>query len=198
MASPSTISLLGFICQSKLFSALFSLILSNIHLLQYHIIKVYKKKHSPQYLCRPQVFTHREAYEQVVAKTEEKLQRARTEYKRAYGALLAAPETNQDSELKRAYLEAHNAYVLQLHATNAISERYQFHCLPGLLGEVSEVYEELCGLTCTCVSGISEAAGDRVAEQIKRYQALAKEVKVVNPQSDLQVRFSSNLIQISS
>ncbi|OXU27074.1 hypothetical protein TSAR_014471 [Trichomalopsis sarcophagae] len=133
------------------------------------------------------VFTHREAYEQVVAKTEEKLQRARAEYKRAYGALLAAPETSQDSELKRAYLEAHNAYVLQLRATNAISERYQFHCLPGLLGEVAEVYEELCGLTCTCVSGISEAAGDRVAEQIKRYQALAKEVKVVNPQSDLQV-----------
>lgn len=136
----------------------------------------------------PQVFAHRDAYEQVVSKTEEKLQRARLDYKRAYAALL----TNEagggaEQELKRAYLESHNAYILQLRATNAITERYQSHCLPGLLGEIAEVYEELCGLTCKCVAGISEAAGERSGEQAKRYQAVAKEAQAVVPSNDLQV-----------
>ncbi|XP_018313314.1 uncharacterized protein Stacl isoform X3 [Mycetomoellerius zeteki] len=134
------------------------------------------------------VFAHRDAYEQVVSKTEEKLQRARLDYKRAYAALL----TNEagggaEQELKRAYLESHNAYILQLRATNAITERYQCHCLPGLLGEIAEVYEELCGLACKCVAGISDAAGERSGEQAKRYQIVAKEAQAVIPSNDLQV-----------
>ncbi|XP_011066970.1 PREDICTED: uncharacterized protein LOC105153675 isoform X3 [Acromyrmex echinatior] len=133
------------------------------------------------------VFAHRDAYEQVVSKTEEKLQRARLDYKRAYAALL----TNEagggaEQELKRAYLESHNAYILQLRATNAITERYQCHCLPGLLGEIAEVYEELCGLACKCVAGISDAAGERSGEQAKRYQIVAKEAQAVIPSNDLQ------------
>ncbi|XP_011864663.1 PREDICTED: uncharacterized protein LOC105560289 isoform X4 [Vollenhovia emeryi] len=133
------------------------------------------------------IFAHRDAYEQVVSKTEEKLQRARLDYKRAYAALL----TNEagggaEQELKRAYLESHNAYILQLRATNAITERYQFHCLPGLLGEIAEVYEELCGLACKCVAGISEGAGERSGEQAKRYQVVAKEAQAVVPSNDLQ------------
>ncbi|XP_023245470.1 uncharacterized protein LOC106637385 [Copidosoma floridanum] len=139
------------------------------------------------------VFTHRESYEQLMAKTEEKLQRARAEYKRAYGALLGTPEPSQDSELKRAYLEAHNAYVLQLRATNAMVDFYQIQCLPGLLGEIGEIYEELCSLACGCISGVSDAANDRIIEQSKRYQALGKEVKTVNAQLDLQESVEGNL-----
>lgn len=127
------------------------------------------------------------------------MQRARLDYKRAYAALL----TNEagggaEQELKRAYLESHNAYILQLRATNAITERYQFHCLPGLLGEIAEVYEELCGLACKCVAGISESAGERSGEQAKRYQVVAKEAQAVVPSNDLQVpntRSSKRLIE---
>ncbi|XP_011696194.1 PREDICTED: uncharacterized protein LOC105454917 [Wasmannia auropunctata] len=132
------------------------------------------------------VFAHRDAYEQVVSKTEEKLQRARLDYKRAYAALLTNEAGGVEQELKRAYLESHNAYILQLRATNAITERYQFHCLPGLLGEIAEVYEELCGLACKCVAGISDAAGERSGEQAKRYQVVAKEAQTVVPSNDLQ------------
>ncbi|KAK1123572.1 hypothetical protein K0M31_008274 [Melipona bicolor] len=132
------------------------------------------------------VFTHREAYEQVVTKTEEKLQRARADYKRAYASLLTI-DGGSEQELKRAYFEAHNAYVLQLKATNAITERYQSQCLPGLLGEIAEVYEELCGLACKCVAGISEAAAERAGEQAKRYLAVAKEAQVIAPLNDLQI-----------
>lgn len=134
-----------------------------------------------------QVFDHRDAYEQVVSKTEEKLQRARLDYKRAYGALLTSGGGGVEQELKRAFLESHNAYILQLRATNAITERYQFHCLPGLLGEIAEVYEELCGLACKCVAGISETAGERAGEQAKRYQVVAKEAQAILPSNDLQV-----------
>ncbi|XP_044580368.1 uncharacterized protein LOC123262257 isoform X3 [Cotesia glomerata] len=137
------------------------------------------------------VFAHREAYEQVVSKTEEKLQRARVDYKRAYGALLTINESTaseqEQNNLKRAYFDAHNAYVLQLRATNAIVERYQFHCLPTLLGEIAEVYEELSGLTCGCVTRIAEAAGERVNEQTKRYQTIVKEAQNISAQNDLQV-----------
>lgn len=136
------------------------------------------------------MFAHREAYEQVVSKTEEKLQRARVDYKRAYGALLTSSDAATDQEqtnLKRAYLEAHNAYVLQLRATNAIAERYQLHCLPSLLGEMTEVYEELSSLACGCVAGIAEAAGERTGEQGKRYQTVTKEAQNVVAQSDLQL-----------
>ncbi|XP_018371250.1 PREDICTED: uncharacterized protein LOC108766448 [Trachymyrmex cornetzi] len=132
------------------------------------------------------VFAHRDAYEQVVSKTEEKLQRARLDYKRAYAALLTNEAGGAEQELKRAYLESHNAYILQLRATNAITERYQFHCLPGLLGEIAEVYEELCGLACKCVAGISDAAGERSGEQAKRYQIVAKEAQAIIPSNDLQ------------
>lgn len=92
-----------------------------------------------------------------------------------------------EQELKRSYFEAHNAYILQLRATNAINERYQTHCLPNLLGEIAEVYEELCGLACKCIAGISEAAAEQAGEQTKRYQAVAKEAQVVAPMNDLQV-----------
>ncbi|XP_031830215.1 SH3 and cysteine-rich domain-containing protein isoform X2 [Nomia melanderi] len=132
------------------------------------------------------VFAHREAFEQVVAKSEEKLQRARADYKRAYAALLMI-DGGTEQELKRAYFEAHNAYVLQLRATNAITERYQTRCLTSILGEIAEVYEELCGLACKCVAGISEAAADRAREQAKCYQGVAKEAQVVVPLNDLQI-----------
>ncbi|XP_020277891.1 uncharacterized protein LOC109851827 isoform X2 [Pseudomyrmex gracilis] len=133
------------------------------------------------------VFAHRDTYEQMISKTEEKLQRARLDYKRAYAALLTNDAGGSaEQELKRAYLESHNAYVMQLRATNAITERYQFHCLPGLLGEIAEVYEELCGLACKCVAGISEAVSERYGEQAKRYQSLTKEAQAVVPANDLQ------------
>ncbi|XP_078041095.1 SH3 and cysteine-rich domain-containing protein isoform X2 [Augochlora pura] len=132
------------------------------------------------------VFAHREAFEQVVAKSEEKLQRARADYKRAYAALLTL-EGGSEQDLKRAYFEAHNAYVLQLRATNAITERYQTRCLTGILGEIAEVYEDLCGLACKCVTGFSEAVAERSREQAKRYQAISEEAQIVAPLTDLQI-----------
>lgn len=124
------------------------------------------------------------------------MQRARADYKRSYASLLTN-EGGNETELKHQYLEAHNAYVLQLRATNAITECYQSHCLPGLLGEIAEVYEELCGLACKCIAGISEAAYERTSEQAKRYQNVGKDAQTVQPINDLQVNIFFYPIYIS-
>ncbi|XP_063979363.1 uncharacterized protein Stacl isoform X6 [Diachasmimorpha longicaudata] len=153
------------------------------------------------------VFGHREGYEQVVSKTEEKLQKARVTYRRSYDAFLkcgtgenpSGSSTTDDeySSLRRAYLDSHNVYVLQLHATNALNEYYQLHCLPSLLRELSEIYEELSNLACKCITEISEASTERASEHSRRYQSLTKEAQAVVPQSDLQ-SLARNLSSISA
>ncbi|GLG98247.1 Uncharacterized protein GBIM_04834 [Gryllus bimaculatus] len=75
------------------------------------------------------VFTHRESYETILTKTEDKLVKCRQDYKTAYLSYLGSPSTVTLS----AYLDAHNEYVAQLHATNGMLERYHQEALPQLL-----------------------------------------------------------------
>ncbi|ERL91640.1 hypothetical protein D910_08968 [Dendroctonus ponderosae] len=87
------------------------------------------------------VFAHRESYETIIAKTEEKLAKAgrltaqfallqtRQEYKNAYVSYLASPTTESLS----AYFNSHNAYIQQLHATNGMMEEFGNATLPSLL-----------------------------------------------------------------
>lgn len=42
------------------------------------------------------------------------------------------------------YLDSHNAYVQQLHATNAMMETYHMETIPQLTQELEEIYSELC------------------------------------------------------
>ncbi|KAH1009867.1 hypothetical protein HUJ04_002169 [Dendroctonus ponderosae] len=75
------------------------------------------------------VFAHRESYETIIAKTEEKLAKTRQEYKNAYVSYLASPTTESLS----AYFNSHNAYIQQLHATNGMMEEFGNATLPSLL-----------------------------------------------------------------
>ncbi|ERL91639.1 hypothetical protein D910_08968 [Dendroctonus ponderosae] len=96
------------------------------------------------------VFAHRESYETIIAKTEEKLAKVdaenpkkiagrltaqfallqtRQEYKNAYVSYLASPTTESLS----AYFNSHNAYIQQLHATNGMMEEFGNATLPSLL-----------------------------------------------------------------
>lgn len=65
------------------------------------------------------------------------------------------------------------------------------------MGEIAEVYEELSSLTCSCVAGISEAAGERAQEGAKRYQSLGKEAQSVVANNDLQL-LAKNLSSLST
>lgn len=42
------------------------------------------------------------------------------------------------------YIDAHNAYVQQLHATNAMLEAYHCETIPQLMQELEEVYADIC------------------------------------------------------
>lgn len=44
------------------------------------------------------------------------------------------------------YIDAHNAYVQQLHATNAMLETYNLETLPQLISELEDVYHDLCNI----------------------------------------------------
>lgn len=71
------------------------------------------------------------------ANTTRNLQ-CREDYKRSFLTQLSSP--NSSASLS-SYLDAHNAYVTQLHATNGMVEQYDQHVLPQLLQVRSRVQE---------------------------------------------------------
>lgn len=44
------------------------------------------------------------------------------------------------------YIDSHNAYVQQLHTTNAMLEAYHLETIPQLMQELEEVYADLCSI----------------------------------------------------
>lgn len=42
-----------------------------------------------------------------------------------------------------SYIDSHNAYVQQLHTTNAMLEAYHFETIPQLMQELEEIYGDL-------------------------------------------------------
>ncbi|XP_018568029.1 uncharacterized protein LOC108908470 [Anoplophora glabripennis] len=127
------------------------------------------------------VFTQRESYETIIAKTEEKLAKCRQEYKNAYLSYLAAPSTESLS----AYFNTHNAYIQQLHATNGMMEEYGKCTLPSLLQELEEIYSDLCSTVTDAVLQGAEVVSSRAMEQCRRYEGLVSQCKAVSGPSDL-------------
>ncbi|KAG5670352.1 hypothetical protein PVAND_000626 [Polypedilum vanderplanki] len=127
------------------------------------------------------VFTHRESFETIVAKTEEKLSKCRIDYKQCYSAHRQQPTQHTLTE----YIDSHNAYVQQLHATNAMLEAYNCDTVPQLLQELEEIYNDLCNIVAEAIVQGAEAISSRAIEQSKRYDGLAIQSKNINAQQDL-------------
>uniref|UniRef100_A0A8W7PV55 Uncharacterized protein n=1 Tax=Anopheles coluzzii TaxID=1518534 RepID=A0A8W7PV55_ANOCL len=83
------------------------------------------------------------------------------------------------------YIDSHNAYVQQLHATNAMLEAYHCETLPQLMQELEEIYNDLCNIVSEAVLQGAEAIAAKAAEQAKRYDGLAVQCKNVSPALDL-------------
>uniref|UniRef100_A0A8D8Y8F2 SH3 and cysteine-rich domain-containing protein 2 n=2 Tax=Cacopsylla melanoneura TaxID=428564 RepID=A0A8D8Y8F2_9HEMI len=128
------------------------------------------------------VFGHRESFEILINKAEEKLSKARQDYKNAYMAHLSAP--NNTAALAN-YIDAHNNYVTQLHATNAMVDQYSHDVLPSLLQELDEVYSDLCTTLSDSVQQGSEVISSRATEQTRRYDNLSNQCRNVVPSNDL-------------
>uniref|UniRef100_A0A182K4V9 FCH domain-containing protein n=1 Tax=Anopheles christyi TaxID=43041 RepID=A0A182K4V9_9DIPT len=104
------------------------------------------------------VFTHRESFDTIISKTEEKLSKCRIEYKQCYIAHRQSPTQHTLSQ----YIDSHNAYVQQLHATNAMLEAYHCETLPQLMQELEEIYNDLCNIVSEAVLQGAEAIAAKV------------------------------------
>lgn len=127
------------------------------------------------------IFTHRESFETIITKTEEKLAKCRLDYKQCYLAHRQNPTQHSLSQ----YIDAHNAYVQQLHATNAMLEAYHCDTIPQLMQELEEIYSDLCSIVTEAVIQGAEVISSKAADQIKRYDGLSNQCKTISPQQDL-------------
>ncbi|XP_055619189.1 uncharacterized protein LOC129764288 isoform X3 [Toxorhynchites rutilus septentrionalis] len=127
------------------------------------------------------VFTHRESFDTIIAKTEEKLSKCRIEYKQCF----ISHRQNPTQTTLTQYIDSHNAYVQQLHATNAMLEAYHCDTLPQLMQELEEIYNDLCNIVAEAVLQGAEAISAKALEQAKRYDSLAIQCKNVSPAQDL-------------
>nr|XP_018898584.1 PREDICTED: uncharacterized protein LOC109031500 isoform X3 [Bemisia tabaci] len=128
------------------------------------------------------VFAHRETLELMINKAEDKLAKARQDYKNAYLAHLSSPSS---SVTLTAYLDAHNHYVSTLHATNGMIEKYSHETLPQLLQELEDVYSDLCSTLSDSVLQGAEVISARAIEQSRRYETLSAQCRSVLPSNDL-------------
>jgi SH3 and cysteine-rich domain-containing protein 2 len=108
------------------------------------------------------VFTHRESFETIIAKTEEKLSKCRIDYKQCYSAHRQNPTQHSLTQ----YIDSHNAYVQQLHATNAMLEAYNCETVPQLLQELEEIYTDLCNIVAEAIVQGAEAISTRVSASL--------------------------------
>ncbi|KAG8272211.1 hypothetical protein J6590_046089 [Homalodisca vitripennis] len=110
------------------------------------------------------------------------LLQARQDYKASYLGHMASPS---NTATLAAYLDAHNNYVTQLHATNGMVETYSHETLPLLLQELEEVYSDLCTTLTDSVLQGAEVISTRATEQARRYEVLSSQCRGVTPSSDL-------------
>lgn len=127
------------------------------------------------------IFTHRESCETILNKTEELLFKCHKDYSEAYERLL----TDRSPSATEAYVDAHNVYVQQLHAANAMIDEYHSQTLPQLLEEFEEVYLDLSDTVARSILEGAEIIATKAQEQHIRYDALCNLSKGVNSKTDL-------------
>ncbi|XP_037956778.1 uncharacterized protein LOC119686298 [Teleopsis dalmanni] len=127
------------------------------------------------------IFTHRESFETIIAKTEEKLSKCRLDYKQGYMAHRQNPTQLSLTE----YIDAHNAYVQQLHATNAMLEQYHCETVPQLMQELEEIHNDLCSIIADSILQGVDIIANKASDQAKRYGNLTIQCNSVSPTQDL-------------
>lgn len=82
----------------------------------------------------------------------------RLDYKQCHMAHRQNPSQHSLTE----YIDAHNAYVQQLHATNGMLEAYHGETLPQLMQELEEIHNDLCNI----VSDSLQQGADVIAAKV--------------------------------
>ncbi|KAL9912437.1 SH3 and cysteine-rich domain-containing protein isoform 4-T4 [Glossina fuscipes fuscipes] len=128
------------------------------------------------------IFTHRESFETIIAKTEEKLSKCRLDYKQFYMSHRQNPTQHTLTE----YIDAHNAYVQQLHATNAMLETYHCETVPQLMQELEEIHNDLYSIIADSILNGADCIANKASDQSKRYNNLTAQCTSISPTQDLQ------------
>lgn len=82
------------------------------------------------------------------------------EYKQCYMFHRQSPTQNTLAK----YIDSHNAYVQQLHATNAMMETYHCDTIPQLMQELEEIYSELCVIVSDAVLQGADVLSTKVSK----------------------------------
>ncbi|XP_066904887.1 uncharacterized protein Stacl isoform X4 [Halyomorpha halys] len=137
------------------------------------------------------LLAHRESLDTIITKSEDTLSKCRQDYKAAY---LSHAQTPNNTATLAAYIDSHNTYVTQLHATNAMVETYSRETLPDLLGELEEVYVDICSTLSEAIAQGAEIISNRAGAQSRRYCRIWNESKAVDPQQDTATLMRSTTI----
>ncbi|XP_046984822.1 SH3 and cysteine-rich domain-containing protein isoform X3 [Schistocerca americana] len=93
--------------------------------------------------------------------------------------------SNPTNAAMAAYLDCHNSYVQQLHATNGMLDQYHTETLPQLLQELEDVYSDLCTTLADSVLQGAEIISSRAEEQSRRYEGVSGQCRAVSARQDV-------------
>ncbi|KAK8392919.1 hypothetical protein O3P69_013145 [Scylla paramamosain] len=127
------------------------------------------------------VFTHRESFDTILAKTEDMLKKCRRDYAEAYHSHCR----NQSNASLASYFDAHNAYVQQLHATNSMFQEYHNTTLPALLQELEAVYLDVSSVVAECILQGADIVAAKALEQSRRYDSLCTNCRACDGRTEL-------------
>lgn len=71
------------------------------------------------------------------------------------------------------YIDAHNAYVQQLHATNAMLEAYHCDTVPQLMQELEDIHNDLCSIIADAI----QQGSDIIATKVRTTTAINHQFK---------------------
>lgn len=91
------------------------------------------------------------------------------EYKRCY----ANHRQQATQQTLDNYIDSHNAYIQQLHTTNAMLETYHGETIPQLLQELEEVYTDLCSIISDAIYNGADIITAKVRMQFSILQAIS-------------------------
>jgi len=133
------------------------------------------------------VFAQRETYERLLATAEDSLSKCHSEYRQSW-----TRHVEQQSPASLAtYLERHNTYAQQIHATNGMLDQYFAECLPHLLQELDDVYHDVSGVVVDSLIDGSTTLALKTANMTGRWSKTTDVVRKISAQQDIDMFIES-------
>ncbi|XP_064635720.1 uncharacterized protein LOC135492918 isoform X3 [Lineus longissimus] len=137
----------------------------------------HKKSH-----CQ-KLYNFREQFETTTDKAQELLEKCHDEYMESY--LRYRSNSRDTGKNLTSYFDAHNEYVLQLWASNRMTDEYHTVALPCILEELEEIYIDTSNVLNGAIESHSLLLVTKATEQSKKFEEVLKICKIVQPKNDI-------------